>query len=403
MCCIFLALSSIISIYILYIVSRFPTFILYFFYSEVPVATTTSSRNQFPTHPVNVLREMLKVFFQEVSVKCELRVEFEISCPLEEEEKSLNAQVTSVDKAVKYMKANEYPQCSKSNSESLTKPGITLSAILKRLEENTKSFIISDSNSNFSLPLNKHHYPITEHMVIVRRDVCITKERLLSELNDVVSMFVKEIFPNIHVCQKRISVNGQETIILSNDVLHDYTLNEDFKTVDNCGPGSSQGECLPKTSESFCFHAGESHSTNTRVHGGNFPLSDKCHLCRQEVNYSYEKNQEESKWLSRSLLETLSCKCVVFKDMKLLTCGLMKELTTTDDSSTMCAPSWIIEIDLDAVLLALFDIPDARLLHSCEPKFLDQFLNYEVIITVLFMNSVCIPSFAEKVRFYTSL
>ena len=324
-----------------------------------------------------MIREKLETFFTELSVK-DIN-DFEIFAPVNHvKAKECEGGLSNLVRG-----ESTSQNCHKQHKHFLQQ-------VTENLEKTTGSFIVTNPITHFSLPVTKTGYPTTEHMVVVRRGNCSTVEQLIAELADVIGMFIKEICPNIETLLNIIEGNADEQNQIANEKLLPQQCcgppDKMFRmgrVVDDDDDKSSVGSSLPECSNScvaperFCLHAGESCCRSTRIHDVNLPFSENCELCSRELSYSGQVIEESSKWVSAHLTKSGSQYHLVYKETILVACGLLRGRAAGVKPAEH-PPGWIIEVNLDALLMALYNIPDARLLHSCDPNFVKQFASIQV-------------------------
>ena len=218
------------------------------------------------------------------------------------------------------------------------------------LQNHYDSFIITDVVTDHSIPVSRNSYPISHKMAVVKTARKDSNGEDMEELKNILDEFEKQICSNIKTTSKQFT----ETCDAKEEALK---LSHSCENIEKSKAGVSR--C---STSLYCTRC-----TCSSQH-------TQCIYCRLEANYlgahEVHKSQEIEEFIDPSTVTEL-----YYQDKLLLTCGLLGQGATGQNASTR---GWMIVLNLDCVVTAVCEIPDVRLLWSCNPKFLEQFKDPQV-------------------------
>lgn len=254
-----------------------------------------------------------------------------------------------------------------SDSEDLTVSGMNLqtehlnnmslsSRVLQKLQANSHSFLISGTEHDFFFSPSSHIHPIRHKIVACRTfpEPTTTALNVKADLDGVLHAFAREICSSLDDLRRESSC---ET--LSQKDLSDTT---------SVGFEAVQLKCGRQTKFQNARNAA---SAGTGCECKNLAGQKKCIFCRLESHYLGHNIPPQ---VSISDLFQASTQTKLYhKERMLLTWGLLD----SDKFPHVCC-GWLMEIDIDNLVMALYWISDIRLLWSRDQRFKEQFSGLEV-------------------------
>ena len=205
------------------------------------------------------------------------------------------------------------------------------------------SFSLMEIVVDHSKPTSRDNYPVSHNMAVVH--VKDSDKEIDKELVGVLSDLKSGIFANVEVSVRQGCFEGYSSLLLGSQHRSPVERSADGTHMVQNGPNNA-GQCSCE------------------------PPDMQCIFCRIEAGYLGLHQEKCSTVHLDNLLDLNSASEFYHQDELLLSCGLWKESMAQKGE---CRSGWIILINLDHVVRAVCEIPDARLLWSCEPKFLEHF------------------------------
>ncbi|EDO45714.1 predicted protein [Nematostella vectensis] len=220
------------------------------------------------------------------------------------------------------------------------------SAIQYCLKAQHSPFVISGTETDFNVPVTSCTYPITHKMVICRTR---PKESELNEELDLAQKFItNKICPTLTLsedqisCQKSPGLDFNKTQMSSFKPSDYHALRKRRRELFEWRPSGDQVNKVWIPSDVCCKDE-----------------NNLCTSCTLETNYFKCSDKIEN------LVTTESKRELCSNGLLVISCGI---LSAKDGINA----GWLIIVHLDALLMALHNIPDIRLLWSKEEKFLGQ-------------------------------
>lgn len=243
------------------------------------------------------------------------------------------------------------------SQKSLADANISLSSrVLQKLQANCHSFLISGTEHDFFFSPSSRTHPIRHKIVACRTfsEPTTTALNVKADLDGVLHAFAREICSSLDDLRRESSCQT-----LSQKDLSD-TASVGFEAV--------QLKCGRQTKFQNARNAA---SAGTGCECKNLVGQKKCIFCRLESHYLGHNIPPQ---VSTSDLFQGSTQTKLYhKEKPLLTWGLLD----SDKSPHVCC-GWLMEIDIDNLVMALYRISDIRLLWSRDQRFKEPFSGLEV-------------------------
>ena len=317
----------------------------------------TISRDLYPedglscvsSNPVSILVNKLRSFFSNHSV-CDTNVgtfgNYSDSEDITVGSMTLHAEHLNID-GDGFVKSQK----------SLTDANMSFSSrVLQKLQAKCHSFFISGTECDFFFSPSSHTHPI-RHKIVACRTFTepTTAFKVKADADDVIHAFVREICFSLDDLRRE---SGCQT--LPQRDLHSDTASVGFEAVH-----------LKYGRQTKFQNARNAASTGTGCECKNLSRQKKCTFCRLESHYLGHIIPPQ---VSISDLFQASTQMKLYhKERMLLTWGLLD----SDKSPHVCC-GWLMEIDIDNLVMALYQISDIRLLWSRDQRFKEQFSGLEV-------------------------
>ncbi|XP_020604591.1 uncharacterized protein LOC110043481 isoform X2 [Orbicella faveolata] len=242
------------------------------------------------------------------------------------------------------------------SQKSLRDANVPLSSrVLRKLQANCHSFLISGTELDFFSPSSYSH-PI-RHKIVAGQTFTepTTASKMKADVDGVLQAFTREICSSLEDLKRESGCQS----LSQEDPLSDTT-SVGFETVQ-----------LKSKRQMKFENARNAASAGTGCECENLAEQKKCIFCRLESHYL---GHNISPQVSISNLFQASTQIkLCHNERQLLTWGLLD----SDKSPHICC-GWLIEIDIDNLVMALYGISDIRLLWSRDERFKDQFSGLEV-------------------------
>lgn len=315
------------------------------------------SRSCVPGNPVYILVNKLKHFFSNsyfgnvhVTVgplkDCSQLEEEEE----EEDKSSTNQQAEELNVGGGVVGDKQHKMLRNSN--------ISLSSkVLQKLQENCPSFVISGTETDFFLPPSSDTHPISHKMVAVRTFTePTTASKLKADVDSVLEVFIRDI------------CSGLEDLRRESD---SQSLSETNPPGTDRASVDSETIQLKSGRQTKFENIRNAASTGTRCECGKQAVQEKCVFCRLESHYlGYDISPQVC---TSDLIQPSTQTKLYHKDRILLSCGVLD----ANKSPQVCC-GWLMEVNLDNLVMALSGIADIRLLWSRDQRFKEQFSGREV-------------------------
>ena len=317
----------------------------------------TISRDLYPEdglscisgNPVSILGNKLRSFFSNHNV-CDTNVgpfgNYSNSEDLTESNMNLQAENLNIDgdDVVKSQK-------------SLTDANMSLSSrVLRKLQANCHSFLISGTERDFFFSPSSHTHPI-RHKIVACRTFTepTTASKVKEDVDGVLQAFTREICSSLEDLRRESGCQS----LSQKDLLSD-TASVGFEAVQVKSGRQTKFE-----------NARNAASAGIWCECKNLTRQKKCIFCRLESHYLGHNisPQVSISDLFQASTQTKLC----HRERLLLTWGLLD----SDKPPHVCG-GWLMEIDIDNLVMALYGISDIRLLWSRDQRFKEQFSGLEV-------------------------
>ena len=243
------------------------------------------------------------------------------------------------------------------SQKSLRDANIPLSSrVLQKLQGNCHSFLISGTELDFFFSPSSHTHPI-RHKIVAGRTFTepTTVSKVKADVDGILEVFTREICSSLEDLRRE---SGCQSWAQKNTLSDPASVG--FKT--------SQ---LKSGRQTKFENVRNAASTGTGCECKNLAGQTKCIFCRLESHYL---GHETSPQVSVSDFFQASTQTKLYhKERMLLTWGL---LDTDKSSHVSCG--WLMEVNIDNLVMALYGISDIRLLWSRDERFKEQFSGLEV-------------------------
>lgn len=225
-----------------------------------------------------------------------------------------------------------------------------LHRVLQKLQASCHSFLISGTELDFLFSPSSHTHPIKHKLVACRMFTePATASKLKADVDGVLQAFTTDICSSLEDVRKESgcrSLSRKDHLSCTSSVGLEIVQTK-FENTRNAASVGAGCECT------------------------NLARQKKCIFCRLESHYL---GHNISPQVSISnLFQTSTQTKLYHKERLLLTCGLLD----SDKSPHVCC-GWLMEIDIDNLVMALYGISDVRLLWSRDQRFKEQFSGLKV-------------------------
>ena len=230
------------------------------------------------------------------------------------------------------------------------------SRVLQKLQANHHSFLISGTELDFFSSPSSHTHPI-RHKIVACRTFTepTTASKVKADVDDVLQAFTTNICYSLEGLRRESGCQS-----LSQKELLSGTSSVGLETVQLKSGRQTKFENIRNAT-----------SVGTGCECKNLAGQKKCIFCRLESHYL---GHNISPQVSISNLFQASTQTKLYhKERLLLTWGLLD----SDKSPHVCC-GWLMEIDIDSLVMALYGISDIRLLWSKDQRFKEQFSGVKV-------------------------
>ena len=300
-------------------------------------------------NPVSILANKLRRFFSNHNV-CDTNVG-----PFGNYSDSEDVTVNSMNLQAEHLNivGEEFVKSQKSMRDA----NVPLSSrVLQKLQANCHSFLISGTELDFFFSPSSHIHPI-RHKIVAARTFTepTTASKVKADVDGVVLAFTRDICSSLEDLRRESGCQS----LAQKDPLSD-TASVAFKTVQ-----------LRSRRQTKFENARNAASAGTGCECKNLVEQKKYIFCRLESHYL---GHSISPQVSISnLFQTSTQTRLYHKERLLLTWGLLD----SDKSPHICCV-WLMESDIDNLVMALYGISDIRLLWSRDQRFKEQFSGLEV-------------------------
>jgi len=243
------------------------------------------------------------------------------------------------------------------SQKSLTDANVPLSSrVLQKLQASCHSFLISGTELDFFFSPSSYTHPI-RHKIVVGWTFTepTTASKLKADVDGVLQAFTKEICCSLEDLRRESGCQS----LSQNDPLSG-TASVVFETVQ-----------LKSGRQTKFENARNAASAGIGCECKNLAEQKKCIFCRLESHYL---GHNISPQVSISSLFQASTQTKLYhKERLLLTLGLLDFEKSPHD----CC-GWLMEIDIDNLVMALYGISDIQLLWSRDQRFKEQFSGLKV-------------------------
>ena len=223
--------------------------------------------------------------------------------------------------------------------------------VLQNLQGNGDSFVISGTEVDFFLPPSSQSHPIRHKLVAVhtcKEDK--TASEVKAEVDSVLEVFTKEICSHIVEFSKETGCKSvtQANLVTSETIQLKCGKQTKFENLKNAASADIGCKCEKQTA-----------------------VQEKCIFCRLERHYL---GQDISPQVCTDDLFQRSTQTRLYhKERLLLSCGVLDGKVLNAKTYPERTVGWLMEVNLSHLAMALFGIPDIRLLWSSDARFKEQF------------------------------
>ena len=240
--------------------------------------------------------------------------------------------------------------------KSLTDANMSLSSgVLQKLQANCHSFLISGTERDFFFSPSSHTHPI-RHKIVACRTFTepTTALKVKEDVDGVLQAFTREFCSSLEDLKTESGCQSVSQKDLSD------TASVGFEAVQ-----------LKSGRQTKFENARNAASAGIGCECENLAGQKKCIFCRLESHYLGHNisPQVSISDLFQASTQTKLC----HRERLLLTWGLLD----SGKSPHVCC-GWLMEIDIDNLVMALYGISDIRLLWSRDQRFKEQFSGLEV-------------------------
>lgn len=274
---------------------------------------------------------------------------------------SQSEDVSSTNQQAEELNVEEEVGSDKSH-RSLLDANLSLSSrVLQKIQVNYHSFVISGTEIDFFLPPSSQMHPISHKLVAVQMYAEPgTASKVKADVDSVLEQFVREICSCLEDLKRESgsqsssqtnppsvpALAGSETIQLKSG------RQTKFKNVRNAASAGTGCECRKQA------------------------VQEKCIFCRLESHYL--RYDISSQVCLSDLFQPSTQTKLYHKERLLLSCGVLD----SNKSSHVCY-GWLMEVNIDNLVMALCGISDIRLLWTKDQRFKEQFSSMEVRLFLL--------------------
>jgi len=310
----------------------------------------TKSVSFVPGNPLYIISNKLKSFFSDISIG-EADVVFKHS-----------ESIDNISEQVEKLNVHGSGEAEGQLNQSFRRTGVSLlSEVVQSLQEFGALFVMSGIEIDFFFPPSSENHPICHKMIAVKTFANgATALEVKKELDSILDLFITKMCSGLDGLRIENSSRGlsQEGISTADDLL-----NQEITEL----------ECGKQTK----FHNLRNASgADIRCECGKETLQEKCIYCRLEKHY-----------LGRDISPSLcTSKCfqpstqreLYHKQRLILSCGLIDASVLSPETFADKYLCWLMEINLDNLVMTLCGIPDVRLLWSQDKRFKVQLSTLQV-------------------------
>ncbi|XP_078370079.1 ferredoxin-fold anticodon-binding domain-containing protein 1-like [Oculina patagonica] len=241
------------------------------------------------------------------------------------------------------------------SQRSLLDTNFSLSSrVLQKIQANCHSFVLSGTEIDFFLPPSSQSHPISHKLVAVQMYAeAVTASKVKADMGRVLEEFIREICSCLEdlkresSCQSSQTDSSDATLAGSETIQLKSGRQTKFQNFRNAAGAGTRCECRKQA------------------------VQEKCIFCRLESHYlGYDIS---SRVCLNDLFQPFTQTELYHKERLLLSCGVLD----SNKFSKVCC-GWLIEVNLDNLVMALCGISDVRLLWSQDQRFKEQFSSLEV-------------------------
>ena len=310
----------------------------------------TRSLSFVPGNPLYIISNKLKSFFSDISIG-EANVVF----------KHLES-IENISEQVEKLNVCGSGEAEGQLNQSFRRTGVSLlSEVVQSLQEFGALFVMSGIEIDFFLPPSSENHPISHKMMAVKTFTNgATALEVKRELDSILDLFITKMCSGLDGLRIENSSRGlsREGISTADDLL-----NQEITEL----------ECGKQTK----FHnLKNASSADIRCECGKETLQEKCIYCRLEKHYL---GHDISPPLCTSKCFQPSTQRELYhKQTFILSCGLIDASVLSPETFADKYLCWLMEINLDNLVMTLCGIPDVRLLWSQDKRFKVQFSTLQV-------------------------
>lgn len=303
-----------------------------------------------PGNPLYIISNKLKSFFSNISIG-EANVVFKHS-----------ESIDNISEQVEKLNVRSSGEAEGQLNQSFRRTDVSLlSEVVQSLQEFGTLFVMSGIDIDFFFPPSSEHHPICHKMIAAKTFTNgATALEVNKELDSILDSFITKMCSGLDGLRIENSCRGlsQEGISTADDLrVQEIT----------------ELECGRQTK----FHSfRNASSADIRCECGKETLQEKCIYCRLEKHYL---GHDISPPLCTSKCFQPSTQRELYHKQRLiLSCGLMDASVLSPETFTDKYLCWLMEINLDNLVMTLCGIPDVRILWSQDKRFKAQFSTIQV-------------------------
>ena len=239
--------------------------------------------------------------------------------------------------------------------ESLPDANLSLcKRVLQKIQANCHSFVICGAEVDFFRPPSSQTHPISHKLVVVKTFTePATASKVKADLEGVLEVFMREICSCLEDLKRE---SGSQSLPQT-----------DPPSVP-ASPGSETVQ-LKSSRQTKFQNITNAASAGTKCECRKQAVQEKCIFCRLESHYlGYDISPQVC---LNDLFQPSTQTKLYHKERLLLSCGVLD----SNKSSQVC---WLMDINIDSLVMALCGISDIRLLWSKDQRFKEQFSGLEV-------------------------
>ena len=303
------------------------------------------SLTDVPCNPVYIVTNKLKRFFSNIKAGDRALVFSQL-----EDIDNVNQQVEELPVNVENsVIGDNLTKAIQGTNESLS------GRVLQNRKENGDCFFVIGTEIDFFLPPSSESHPISHKMVAVHNFMEeATVSEVKSEVDNLLEVFIKEICSNLDGLrsESRCKSESQANSPTSETIQLTCRRQTKVNNLSNAASADIGCECESQTTQG------------------------KCIFCRLERQYLGCDNSSHG--CTKNLFQPSTQMKLYHKEKLILSCSVLDANVASAKTYPDDCFSWLMEVNLDNLAMALCGIHDIRLLWSQDKRFKEQFSDQKV-------------------------